>query len=175
MEPPQGMGVVASDGIVEAGFSVAFFAGEFVVVAGRIVGGNVGLGSIRAIVDVFEDIAGGIGQDPRRIKMVGHVIFDVARGRSIAARQPSAIEEDILVKLAVGGGGAPCSVGLVERVDACSVPIQLIEGWAGARHVFFDALAVAVVKVVHAGGRCQFVFGIVSVCGRRRRTGRGCL
>src|SRR5712664_1237737 len=80
--------------------------------------------------------------------MVSKVIVHVARG--IAAGDALAAEEHVFVRDVSGG------VGLIKRVRAHAVPIELAVG-------FRDALAVAVVSVGNSGGGRELVFGVVDV------------
>ena len=80
--------------------------------------------------------------------MISGVIDDVA-GR-VAAGNAFAAEENVFV------GDVAAQIRLVENFRARAVPIDFAVG-------FFDAVAIAVVSIVHTSGGFNFTFGVPAV------------
>ena len=181
MAPPRGSverkrprrGVVAGEGVVEAGFGIAFVAGEFVV--GRAGGGlqssRVGdFLAIRCEVGIVAKLAGGLagaaagGDSPRGAELVGKVVEDVAG--TVAGSDAASGEEDVFI-LRVAR-----AVRFGERVAGEGAPVEFHEGAAatiaGGAGFLGDAESETVVDVAvrAAGGsgrQREAVFGIKGI------------
>jgi hypothetical protein len=153
-EPPHVGGVVAGAEEVEAGFGVAFFAGEFVVL-GAGVGSDHGFGSEGVVIRV---VAGsglpGLDDFARGAEVVGEIVEDIIG--IVAACDALATEENALVERGVVGIAS--GIGFVERVGARAVPVELAVG-------FPDALAIAIVRVGNPGGGAEVVLVVISYNG----------
>jgi len=73
---PELVGVIPCAEVIEAGFGVAFFAGELVVV--RIAVGELQFAAPGIIIRLGFDVAGGIGDYRGGLEIVREVIRDIA-------------------------------------------------------------------------------------------------
>src|SRR6266851_7040766 len=166
-------GVVAGEGVVQAGFWVALVAGEFVV--GRAGGGLQPSGvrdflAIRSEIGVVAKLAGGLtgpaaGCDGARgAELVSKVVKDVTV--AVAGSDAAASKEDVFI---LRGDGA---VGFGEGVARNGAPVEFDEGPAaaivGGARFLGDAEAEAIINVTiratgWSSGQREAVFGIEGI------------
>ena len=106
--------------VIQAGFGVAFFAGEFV---GITAGGeyrSLAAKRVKVRVVKWRDCSGGVGHDACGAEMIGEIVVHITRG--IAPGDTLSVEEYIFVRDVAAG------VAFIERVRVHSVPIQLAIG-----------------------------------------------
>ena len=163
-ESPQPIRVIPRAEVIEAGFGIAFFAGEFVVVG--VVGDELQLAAPGVIIRVGHDHASGIGNDRSGLQMVREVIEHAARAVDpVAAGHALAVKEDIF---AFDG---PAEIGFGHH-SGRHVPVERGAGGRGRRRRrnFFHPIAVAVINIAVAGSAGDAVFLIVGIgLGGRRR------
>jgi hypothetical protein len=139
-EAAEGGGVVAGAEVVEAGFGVAFFGGEFVVLGAGVGDGAFATEGIE--VRIVARRAGSSGDDASGAEMVGKVVVDGVG--EVAACDALAAEENIFVE--AGVVSVARKVGLVEGITAHAVPVELATG-------FLDTFAVTVIGVFSSSPR----------------------
>src|SRR5260370_12968826 len=114
-EAPDGIAVVACTEVVAAGFGVAFFAGEVVVVGDAKVS-DYALATEGIVIRFFFDVPQGVGHYIRRAQVIAKVervsACRVITGCALAA------EEDVFVRQSTA------QVGLFQHLTARAMPVQ---------------------------------------------------